>query len=146
MEIEHKRSAIVLIFNTQGELALQLRAANDDSFPSHWDFAAGGGIDEGENEQEAAERELREELGVEAKTEFIAYKKYTYPAWKPGVMREVELWIYEAQYDGPFTPDPNEVEKAGFFNLDEIEKMMESGERFHPEFKLAWEDGLIKRS
>ena len=47
--IEKKKSSAVLVFNDKGELALQLRSSNDDSFPSHWDFSAGGGIDSGES-------------------------------------------------------------------------------------------------
>lgn len=62
--IEYKKSSAVSIFNDEGELLLQLRAANDDSFPSHWDFAAGGGVDEGEDEKRSAERETMEEVGV----------------------------------------------------------------------------------
>lgn len=38
--IEYKKSSAVLIFNNDKKVALQLRAAKDDSFPSHWDFAA----------------------------------------------------------------------------------------------------------
>lgn len=78
---EYKKSSATIIFNEKGELALQLRSAHDDSFPSYWDFAAGGGIDEGEEEKQSAEREVREELGIDARVEFIATKQYIYPAY-----------------------------------------------------------------
>jgi isopentenyldiphosphate isomerase len=141
--IEHKKSSATMIFNDQGELALQLRAAHDDSFPSHWDFSAGGGIDSGEDEKASAEREVKEELGVETSTEFVAQEHFTYPAWKPDTSREADLWIYRAHHNGPFSPDSNEVDDVRFFPLDAIKRMMESGEKFHPEFVLAWEKGLI---
>jgi 8-oxo-dGTP pyrophosphatase MutT (NUDIX family) len=60
--IKYKKSATILVFNDKGELALQLRSHNDDSFPSHWDFLAGGGVNKGEDKKVVAERELREEI------------------------------------------------------------------------------------
>ena len=143
---EHKKSSAVVIFNDRGELALQLRAVHDDSFPSHWDFAAGGGIDEGEEEKQSAEREVHEELGVEVDAQFITRKHYTYQAWKPGVTRETDLWIYKVQHNGPFAPDLGEVEKIQFFGPEEIKKMMESGTKFHPEFVLAWNEGIVAKA
>lgn len=140
---EYKKSTGVLIFNDENKLALQLRAGHDDSFPSHWDFAAGGGIDDGEDEKQAAEREVQEELGIESKVNFIGQKKYTYPAWKPDTIREADLWLYKMKHNGPFTPDLNEVEKVEFFSLEEIEKMIQSGQKFHPEFTLVWDDGIV---
>src|SRR5690606_26761626 len=97
--IEQKKSSCVLIFNDKGELALQLRASHDDSFPLHWDFAAGGGIDEGEKEKETAEREVYEELGVNVSVEFVFHKRYTYSEWKSGLTSEVDIWIYKAKHN-----------------------------------------------
>jgi isopentenyldiphosphate isomerase len=142
--IEYKKSLAILVFNDKGELALQLRAADDDSFPSHWDFSAGGGIGESENEKNAAERELKEELGVSAELEFITKAHYTYSAWKPNTIRETDLFIYKTLHNGPFQPDLKEIEKVDFFSLDQINKMLQSGEKFHPELKLSWERGVIK--
>ena len=143
--VEHKKSSAVLVFNDKDELALQLRAANDDSFPVHWDFSAGGGIDPGEDSKLSAERELREELGVDANVEFITEEHYTYPAWDPSVTREVDLFIYRTRHNGPFNPDLAEVKKVQFFKLETIKKMIESGKRFHPEFTLSWNKGIIAK-
>ena len=71
---EFKRCVGVIVINDKKEIALQLRAEHDDSFPSHWDFAAGGGIDEGENEKLSAEREVFEELGLKVEVEFVDKK------------------------------------------------------------------------
>lgn len=140
---EYKKSAVVLVFNDKGELALQLRAAQDYSYPSHWDFAAGGGVDDGEDEKLAAQRELKEELEVEAIVEFVSSEHLTYPKWQSDVIREADLFIYKAEHNGPFTPNPNEVERVEFFSLETIKKMTESGARFHPEFKILWDKGII---
>ncbi len=140
---EYKKSSAVMVFNDKGELALQLRSAKDDSFPSHWDFSAGGGIDSGEDEKLAAEREIKEELGFNASVEFIVKEHFTYPAWVPSITREVDLLIYKTHHNGPFNPDPIEVDKVQFFKLDTIKEMIQSGQKFHPEFIYSWNKGIV---
>lgn len=141
---EYKKSSGILVFNDKGELALQLRAAGDNSFPFHWDFSAGGGIEPREDDELSAERELKEELGIDAKVQFIAQEHFTYPAWTPSVTREADLFIYKTYHNGPFNPDPREVDKVEFFKLETIKEMIESGQKFHPEFILSWNKGIIK--
>ena len=107
-----------MVFNDAGELALQLRAAKVHRFPSHWDFSAGGGIEQGEDAKLSAQRELREELGMEANVEFITEQHYKYPAWKPNTIREVDLFIYKAHSNGPFKLDSIEVARVQFFKIE----------------------------
>jgi len=38
------------------------------------------------------------------------------------------------------------VDKVEFFSLDKIKEMMESGEKFHPEFVLSWKKGIIEQA
>ena len=78
-EIEHKKGAVVIISNDKDSIVLQLRAAHDNSFPSHWDFSAGGGVENGEDERQSIEREIKEELGVKAKVDFMINRRYAYP-------------------------------------------------------------------
>ena len=143
---EYKKSSGVLVFNDKKELLLQLRAANDDSFPSHWDFSAGGGINAGEENKLSAEREVKEELGINAIVEFMSEEHFTYPAWKPNITRETDVVIFKTHHNGPFTPDPVEVDKVEFFSLEKIKSMIESGEKFHPEFVLSWNKGIISKA
>ncbi len=142
-QVDRKKGAVVIISNDKDAIALQLRAAHDDSFPSHWDFSAGGGIENGEDEKKSIEREIKEELGIEAQADFIAKRHYAYPAWKPGITRDNDVWIYKAKHNGPFTHDVNEVERVEFFAIEEIKKMIERGDKFHPEFILAWNEGIV---
>lgn len=140
--IEYKKSSVILIFNDEGKLALQLRSKNDDSFPSHWDFAAGGGVDQGEDPKESAARELKEELGVVGDLEFLSQEHFQYPAWKQGVTREADLFIYKTKNSGPFKIDPIEIDKVEFFSFEKIRDMIKIGQKFHPEFLFAWNRGL----
>ncbi len=142
---EYKKSSEVLVFNDKGELLLQMRAANDDSFPSHWSFSAGGGVESGEDAKLSAEREVKEELGVDAKAEFVREEHLTYPSWTPNVMREEDLSLYKTHHNGPFNLDTKEIEKVEFFALDTIKKMIASGEKFHPSFVLLYNKGVYAR-
>lgn len=142
----HKKSAVILIWNDKRELLLQLRASGDNSFPLHWDFSVGGGIDEGETSAQAAERELKEELGVEAVPEFVVEDVSIYQKWNSSDMLEDSVSIYKARHNGPFVPDLKEVEKVEFFNLDKIKQMMEAGEKFHPEFISCWNKGTVSQA
>lgn len=138
--MDKKQSAIVLIFNDDDEMALQLRAAQDDRYPLHWDFSAGGGVDPGEDHLTSAIRETREEIGADVEPVFMGEETYK------DNTREDHLFIYKARHNGPFIVQPEEVEEVRFFKLEEIERMLNSSEKFHPEFPLLWEKGYIQKA
>ncbi len=135
--MKHKNSSVILVYNSAGELAVQLRASHDDKYPSHWDFSAAGGIDEGEDHDVAAQRELQEEIGISTPLTFI--KEILYKDNK-GTDR---LFVYKASHEGPFTVQEEEVDDVKFFSREDIEHMISSGEDFHPEFIYLWNEGLL---
>lgn len=59
------RGIRVLVENTDGKLLIQKRAHHVATLPHYWDFATAGYVDEGEGYDEAARRELKEELGLQ---------------------------------------------------------------------------------
>ncbi|MBA3723888.1 MAG: NUDIX domain-containing protein [Candidatus Levybacteria bacterium] len=126
------------MFNSKHELALQMRAAHDTSYPLHWDFSAAGGIDYGEDHKAAALRELKEELGIENEITFIGEDEFR------SETKTDKLYLYKTIYDGPFNPDPDEVASVQIFSLEKIRKMIETGDKFHPEFLYLWRKGIIK--
>ena len=58
--------AMVLIFNTRGEMLIQQRAEHLKWAPGKWTMTAGGAAVAGETTAAAASRELFEELGIKA--------------------------------------------------------------------------------
>jgi isopentenyl-diphosphate Delta-isomerase len=58
------RAVHVLVFNGQGQVFLHKRSMLKDSAPGLWGASCAGHLDAGENYDQAALRELKEELGI----------------------------------------------------------------------------------
>lgn len=103
------------LFNSRGELYLQRRPDWKDIQPSRWDTATGGHIDLGENVDAALRREVREELGiVDFTPESLGH--YVFES-----QRERELvFVHRTTYDGPVTPNPDELAGGRFWTHQEI--------------------------
>jgi isopentenyldiphosphate isomerase len=55
----------VWLYTDAGDVLIQKRVADKDTFPNKWDVSVAGHIGAGESALDAAQRELSEELGVE---------------------------------------------------------------------------------
>jgi isopentenyl-diphosphate delta-isomerase len=119
-----KTSVIIMLRDSFGNMALQLRAKEDDSYPLHWDFSAAGGVEHFDESLEiAAVREVQEELGIKVDLMSIGKEKYNGDI----------LHLFSGVYDGACTPGP-EVERVESFSIEEIHRMIKNDEPFHPEF------------
>ncbi|RKY66219.1 MAG: NUDIX hydrolase [Candidatus Latescibacterota bacterium] len=123
------RAVHVIVVNSKGELLLQKRSLTKDVQPGMWDTSVGGHPRPGETYEDAARREMAEELGIEgANLEHL----YDY-TWRSD--RETELVrTYRCVYDGPVRPDPKEVTEARFWRTSEIEESLGTGV-FTPNFE-----------
>lgn len=103
------------IFNDNGDLYLQKRSMRKDIQPGKWDTAVGGHIDYGESVEEALRREVREELGV---TDFSPIMITSY-IFESAIEKEL-VNTFRTVYNGPFNPDPEELDGGRFWAIDEI--------------------------
>jgi 8-oxo-dGTP pyrophosphatase MutT (NUDIX family) len=103
-ELIHRRHDIhrgvhILVINTRGELLLQQRALTVDYYPGYWDASAGGQVAAGETYEQAAARELAEELGCQhGPLQLIG----TYDAFSPRQREKRAVFTHDC--DGPFVP------------------------------------------
>lgn len=127
----------IFIFNDQGEIALQLQSKNKKFCPLHWVSSAAGHVQAGETYEEAALRELEEEIGVNLPLIFLRKDLYLV-AGQDNFYKFITT--FKTAYSGPFKINNFEVEKVEYFSLETIKQMMERGEKFHPELKflLTW--------
>jgi isopentenyldiphosphate isomerase len=103
------RGVHVLVVNARGEILVQLRSARLDNHPGHLDASAGGHVQSGETYQEAAGRELLEELGCHAEqVEHLC----TYDGYSVRQFEKRGLFLHRC--DGPFRPDPEAVDGIEF--------------------------------
>lgn len=115
------RSVGIAVFNSRGEIFLQLRSPTKDTDPSTWTISASGHVDAGKYYDETAHRELLEELQVDLKVRRVT----KYLAKTP---RETEMvTLYEAHCEGPFTLNPEEISEGRFFSKWELKKLVEEG-------------------
>ena len=109
------------VFDSQGRLYLQQRPLWKDIQPGKWDTAVGGHVDYGEDVFTALQREVREELGIEALApEFLV--RYVFESERD---REL-VHVYRTIYDGDIRPTA-ELDGGRFWTLDEIREAMGKG-------------------
>lgn len=114
------RAVHIFVFNKHGELWLQKRSHLKDVHPNDWDSSAAGHLDAGENYEQAAIRELKEELGIEVTSEKIA----EIAACEDTGWEFVEL--HQAQHSGPMKFAPEEIVTGAFFTLQQIDAWVKS--------------------
>ena len=90
------RAVHVLVFNKHGDCLLQKRSTLKDRHPGVWDSSAAGHLDAGEDYDQAAHRELTEELSIPPDVLLIPIAKLS-PSPSTG-MEHVQL--YAVRFDG----------------------------------------------
>ena len=113
------RAVHVMVVNRQGEVLLQKRSFRKDQFPRCWDSSASGHVDAGESYDECATRELREELGLKASIRLLA----KIPASERTGFEFIALYIGSS--DERPSLNQFEIETAGYFRLETIERWVE---------------------
>jgi 8-oxo-dGTP pyrophosphatase MutT (NUDIX family) len=126
--------AHIWVYNKRGEILLQLRHPDKSWGGDKWDLAGGGHISADETPNEAALRELKEELGLSAnldQLEFVGLTAAVNTTTTNGLTHRAHEWNYIARLEvdpAKLTLDERESADAKWFNLDEFEKDIDSGE------------------
>lgn len=113
------RAVSIAVFGSDGRLLVHRRADTKDIWPGRWDIAAGGVVSAGEHYDDAARRELEEELGVQVEQlEWLGAGRY--------VDNEVAFLGrgYRAVHDGPFAFTDGEVAEVRWVTLAELELLL----------------------
>jgi isopentenyldiphosphate isomerase len=138
------RAVHVLVFNSRGEIFLQKRSMKKDRQPGVWDSSCSGHVDSGENYDETAVRELREELGLDLKIKTAATRASLplQKLFKIDACAETDaefVWIYRCESDGPFQLHPDEIETGGWFAPEKVTGWIaERPQDFASAFVLFW--------
>ncbi|MFD5336034.1 NUDIX hydrolase [Streptomyces hawaiiensis] len=112
------RIATTVCRDPRGRVLLHRRPEHVSRFPGHYNWLIGGGVEVGESYEEAAARELTEELGVRAPVRF-AFKFLCRGAISP-----YWLGVHEAVVTEPLTPDPSEIAWHGWVGEAELSEAL----------------------
>lgn len=119
------RVVYVIVEDKDGRILLQRRAANVATFPNCWDVSAAGHVDEGENYETAALRELQEELGISG----VKLKEVDYfytESRDNGSIRNRFSRVYKVVVPGyiRLVPAPEEISEVRWLKHSEIKDFL----------------------
>jgi|GEM_PF-1014165 len=100
------QNVLVFVFNSRGEVWLQLRPKSKNHYPGMWDVSACGGLMSGEEPEAAAMRELNEETGLANVTLYYVETFMNVFPGDNGEERRRLSHVYISQSEGE--PQPNE--------------------------------------
>jgi len=130
------RAFSVFLFNDNGEMLLQKRASGKYHSPGQWTNAVCSHPRNGETYVEAANRRLKEELGIA--TELSEKFHFIYKADVGGNLWEHELdHVFTGNFDGEFNLNKNEVSEVRYISMENLDKeITENPEHFTEWFKI----------
>jgi isopentenyl-diphosphate delta-isomerase type 1 len=134
------RGIHAFVFNSNGELIVQLRSPEKDKYPNTYDCSVSGQVSFGEDYEKTAIRELEEELGIKN----VDIKPVLHFRMPYGPKDYHVCKLFECVYDGKAKPN-EEVTEVKFFNMDDLKReIKERPEMFTPWFKeiLKWKFGM----
>lgn len=130
------RAFSVFLFNSKGEMLLQKRAQSKYHSPGEWTNACCSHPRIEETYQEAAERRLKEELGISA--EISEKFHFIYKAPVGGDLIEHELdHVFTGNYEGPLELNKEEVAETRYISMEDLNAELKAHpENFTPWFKI----------
>ncbi|MEW6139923.1 MAG: NUDIX domain-containing protein [Thermodesulfobacteriota bacterium] len=129
------RAVHIFVFNRAGDLYVQRRSPEKDRHPSKLDSSAAGHVDPGESYEQAALRELDEELGIsETVKEVLSVQART-------ETDNEHVRLFQVVTTSKPQPNPLEIQWGAFISPVSLARLMdESPEDFVPAFILLWNE------
>lgn len=140
----------VAIFDSDGRMLIQKRAAEKSAWANLWDISCGGSAIAGEDSRAAAEREVKEELGIDIdlhdiRPHFVMNYERGFDDFYT-LIRDVDL--------NELTLQKEEVAEVKWATYEEAKALFDNGEfvpYFWPVVELLWQvkdnyDGAIRHT
>jgi len=119
----YHRIARVMVEDEKGRLLLQKRSATVSTFPNCWDHSAAGHVDVGETYEQAAARELQEEIGLTGDLQEMGYWK-TNEKFGDRILNRFNK-AYRVKVDDPdLALQASEVTEVKWFTPQEIKQLI----------------------
>lgn len=110
----------IIIQNKKGQILVPKRSSNRKIFPNCYDFSVGGHVNSGETYEQAAYRELEEELNLKD----VILKEVAY--FNPYISdSDTFQTVYTLEYDKKIIKyDKNGIERIFFMTIEDIQELM----------------------
>ena len=126
------REVIVYIFDNENRLLMQQRSFKKKVYPGIWAESASGHIDKGESPEDAAHRELKEEMGFDTNLEFIKKRLLCFA-------NETHFtYCYVGKYNGETIKfQTEEIEQIRFTKKEELDGLYSNIDKI-TENEIEW--------
>jgi 8-oxo-dGTP pyrophosphatase MutT (NUDIX family) len=116
--LRHRCTAVLVLDSAGEHLLVHQRSSTKAVWANWWDLAAGGVLEVDEELDDAAARELREELGVTAALTKLGSGRYH------DIDVDVFMHVWMARHDGPFTFTDREVQQVKWLNPGQVHRAL----------------------
>ncbi|MER5180153.1 NUDIX domain-containing protein [Streptomyces sp. NPDC002896] len=113
------RVATTVCRDPEGRILVHRRQEDVSRFPGQYNWLIGGAAGVGESYEEAAARELAEELGVQASVRFV------FKLLCRGAISPYWLGVHEAVVTEAIVPDPSEIAWHGWVSEGELQDALQ---------------------
>ena len=141
----HASAGVLVRSGDEQRLYVHRRSDTKTVFAGHHDCLAGGVVDPGETPEEAAGRELAEELGITG----VSLTPIARVAWDgewQGLRLRCHLYAYETHWDGPVVHQASEIASGWWWTPHElVTHLRDPRWPFVPDTRALLEDYLVTR-
>ena len=131
-KLSHRIVHVFVIHPKTKQVYFQKRAETKSFLPGYYCTSAGGHVKSRESYEDAAKREMGEELGLKVPVHKMNSLLFT----SDGHKRFIELFVAFAE-DG-FNFADGEVASGEFIDLDDAFKLVTNGEKIHPQLDVCY--------
>lgn len=117
------RTIYVIVKNSHGQILLQKRSPTKDLYPNSWDLSVGGHVNFGDSYINTAMRELREELGLSARPQDLAFLKEILVTL-PSSHEFFHVFEYKLKKDDQIKLQAQEVSDTRWMTFPEIKQSL----------------------
>ena len=117
------RAIFVLVKNQDDQILIQKRSATKDLFPNYWDLSVGGHVNYGATYEQAAARELEEELGIKAAQQDLKFLGEVL-VHMPSSNEVFHVFEYQLKADDKIKLSPEEIDQMQWMSISDIKESM----------------------
>ncbi|OIO44392.1 MAG: hypothetical protein AUJ41_02990 [Candidatus Pacebacteria bacterium CG1_02_43_31] len=113
------RSVDVVATNSSKQILLQKRSKHKDTFPGFWTISASGHVTYGQTYEQAAKREIEEELGIHPPLRYVAKELYDM-----GIEQEYSTIYSTSIEETPTNFDKTEIDEVRWVDIDSLAEFL----------------------